>query len=207
MLRSTVFITNRFTGMLCAANSEWTQASMAFMIASMFRSNGFILSGYVLWGMVISPFLDKKRVSCSTIHHCIYLTLAVDLTDPGGVGNLSYRVRLLSIRAAPTPRSANVLSRCSIVTSAPMVFEHTSVHLQLRPRKVLERRIPALLDTISSTEHSARRTCTPAALRLLHPASLPCQRPRGQMPGPRSSKCSPRTCFSRFSARRRRLFR
>ncbi|KAF8070286.1 glycosyltransferase family 76 protein [Lyophyllum atratum] len=44
-----------YKGMLYAAKESWLFATLCFTLASTFRSNGIMLSGYLVWGLVISP--------------------------------------------------------------------------------------------------------------------------------------------------------
>jgi len=55
-----------YRGMLACANSQWVAASLCFTLASLFRSNGIFLSGFIIWGMLVTPFLagQKDLVSC-----------------------------------------------------------------------------------------------------------------------------------------------
>ena len=43
--------------MLFAARKSYAGASVTFMLASFFRSNGFILSGFIVWDMMVGPLL------------------------------------------------------------------------------------------------------------------------------------------------------
>lgn len=46
--------------MLSAATKNYADASVMFMLASLFRSNGFILSGFIVWGMMVGPLLSGQ---------------------------------------------------------------------------------------------------------------------------------------------------
>ncbi|KAG1865859.1 glycosyltransferase family 76 protein [Suillus subalutaceus] len=50
-----------YRGMLACARSNWATASIFFALASMFRSNGIFLSGFILWGMLVTPFLTGQK--------------------------------------------------------------------------------------------------------------------------------------------------
>ncbi|KAG2153673.1 glycosyltransferase family 76 protein [Suillus bovinus] len=50
-----------YRGMLACARSKWAEASICFALASMFRSNGIFLSGFILWGMLVTPFLSGQK--------------------------------------------------------------------------------------------------------------------------------------------------
>jgi len=55
--------TQRPPGMLACARSRWTLASVYFCLAGTFRSNGILLSGFILWGMLVEPFVRERTVS------------------------------------------------------------------------------------------------------------------------------------------------
>jgi len=55
--------TQRSPGMLACARSQWPLASVYFCLAGAFRSNGILLSGFILWGMVVEPFVRERTVS------------------------------------------------------------------------------------------------------------------------------------------------
>ena len=62
--------------MLCCARSQWLAASVLFCLAGIFRSNGVLLSGFILWGRMVQPVLDAKMVRLSTFHwHGSYLII------------------------------------------------------------------------------------------------------------------------------------
>ncbi|KAL5485223.1 GPI18 [Sanghuangporus weigelae] len=46
-----------YKGMLRSAQEHFVQASVLFALASFFRSNGMMLAGYIMWGMLIRPVL------------------------------------------------------------------------------------------------------------------------------------------------------
>lgn len=53
--------------MLSCAKSQWLYASVYFALAGTFRSNGILLSGFILWGLIIQPFLNRQTVSTLTV--------------------------------------------------------------------------------------------------------------------------------------------
>ncbi|KAG2364390.1 hypothetical protein BDR07DRAFT_1401578 [Suillus spraguei] len=65
-----------YRGMLACARSNWVAASICFALASMFRSNGIFLSGFILWGMLVTPFLtwQKDRLTPRRLLKCVLLT-------------------------------------------------------------------------------------------------------------------------------------
>jgi phosphatidylinositol glycan class V len=48
--------------MLSCARSRYFSASIYFALAGTFRSNGILLSGFILWDMIAEPFLRHKHV-------------------------------------------------------------------------------------------------------------------------------------------------
>jgi phosphatidylinositol glycan class V len=51
-----------YKGMLYCAESRYFAAAGAFTLAATFRSNGFLLSGFIIWGLLVQPFLQRKPV-------------------------------------------------------------------------------------------------------------------------------------------------
>lgn len=49
--------------MLACARKRYLHASIYFALAGTFRSNGILLGGFVIWDLVIEPWLDRKQVS------------------------------------------------------------------------------------------------------------------------------------------------
>ena len=50
------------SGMLCCIREQWFFASLLFALAGMFRSNGILLAGFIIWGLLVRPFLDREKV-------------------------------------------------------------------------------------------------------------------------------------------------
>ncbi|KAG1799794.1 glycosyltransferase family 76 protein [Suillus plorans] len=65
-----------YRGMLACARSKWAAASICFALASTFRSNGIFLSGFILWGMLVAPFLtgQKDLLTPRRLLKCVLLT-------------------------------------------------------------------------------------------------------------------------------------
>lgn len=65
-----------YRGMLACARSKWAAASICFALASIFRSNGIFLSGFILWGMLVTPFLAGRKDLLTPRHilKCVLLT-------------------------------------------------------------------------------------------------------------------------------------
>ncbi|KIJ16726.1 glycosyltransferase family 76 protein [Paxillus involutus ATCC 200175] len=64
-----------YQGMLACARSQWLTASVWFALASAFRSNGILLCGFIVWGMLVTPYLSARRdlLTPSRILYCIVL--------------------------------------------------------------------------------------------------------------------------------------
>ncbi|KAJ4468226.1 glycosyltransferase family 76 protein [Lentinula aciculospora] len=50
-----------YRGMLFCAQSKWFFATICFSLASTFRSNGILLSGFILWGLLAEPFYKTMK--------------------------------------------------------------------------------------------------------------------------------------------------
>ncbi|GJE96715.1 glycosyltransferase family 76 protein [Phanerochaete sordida] len=66
-----------YRGILCCARSEWLHASLLFAAASTFRSNGFMLGGYILWGLVVGPFFARQKIALLQLVKAGFLTAVV----------------------------------------------------------------------------------------------------------------------------------
>ncbi|KAL1718758.1 glycosyltransferase family 76 protein [Schizophyllum commune] len=67
-----------YRGMLFCARKQWLYAAISFALASAFRSNGVTLAGFLLWGMLIAPFLGgrARAIRLTTVIRCIiYIAL------------------------------------------------------------------------------------------------------------------------------------
>jgi GPI mannosyltransferase 2 len=55
--------------MLCSAKKQWIAAAFYFSVAGAFRSNGVLLAGFIIWGLVAQAVLDGKRVRLMVAPH------------------------------------------------------------------------------------------------------------------------------------------
>ncbi|KAL1735690.1 glycosyltransferase family 76 protein [Schizophyllum commune] len=62
-----------YRGMLFCVRKQWLYAAVAFALAGAFRSNGITLAGFLLWGMLIAPFLERRArtIRLATTIQCI----------------------------------------------------------------------------------------------------------------------------------------
>ncbi|KAH8107800.1 glycosyltransferase family 76 protein [Cristinia sonorae] len=51
-----------YRGMLYCARTKWLAATCCFVLAGALRSNGFTLSGFILWGLLIDPILNRQKI-------------------------------------------------------------------------------------------------------------------------------------------------
>ncbi|EGN99627.1 glycosyltransferase family 76 protein [Serpula lacrymans var. lacrymans S7.3] len=71
-----IFTFMSYRGMLYCTRSQWLFASACFAFASVCRSNGVMLSGFIVWGMLVEPFLNGQyeKLSFTHILYTILLT-------------------------------------------------------------------------------------------------------------------------------------
>jgi phosphatidylinositol glycan class V len=53
--------------MLSCAHEKWLSAALYFAAAACFRSNGILLAGFIIWGVIIRPFIQSQQV-CVSFH-------------------------------------------------------------------------------------------------------------------------------------------
>ncbi|KAI5889799.1 glycosyltransferase family 76 protein [Schizophyllum commune H4-8] len=49
-----------YRGMLFCMRTQWLYAAISFALAGSFRSNGVTLAGFLIWGMLIAPLLERR---------------------------------------------------------------------------------------------------------------------------------------------------
>ncbi len=49
--------------MLFAERQRFSLAAMFFALATTFRANGILLSGYIIWGMIVLPLIQCRKVN------------------------------------------------------------------------------------------------------------------------------------------------
>lgn len=54
-------------GMLYCTRQQWFFASVLFALAGMFRSNGIFLAGFIIWGLLGRPLLNRQMVRLSLV--------------------------------------------------------------------------------------------------------------------------------------------
>ncbi|OSX66590.1 glycosyltransferase family 76 protein [Postia placenta MAD-698-R-SB12] len=68
-----------YQGMLFCARSQWMLAACCFAAAGTFRSNGILLSGFIIWGILVEPYLARRKTSPGRVVYTIYLVSLVFL--------------------------------------------------------------------------------------------------------------------------------
>jgi GPI mannosyltransferase 2 len=51
-----------YAGMLYASRNNWMLSSLCLMSATAFRTNGILLAGFPIWGILVRPFAANKKV-------------------------------------------------------------------------------------------------------------------------------------------------
>ncbi|KIY50169.1 hypothetical protein FISHEDRAFT_39674 [Fistulina hepatica ATCC 64428] len=70
------------SGMLYCAQERYFLGAWCFMLASFFRSNGIMLAGFIVWGLVAGPLLLRRKVHSQLLSAfilAVYCTLLVSL--------------------------------------------------------------------------------------------------------------------------------
>lgn len=133
-----------YWGMLCCTRQQWFFASLLFALAGTFRSNGVFLAGFLIWGLLVRPFLNRQKViyHCSSHIQSYRLSASPQNTSkiPGTVNN-----RFHSLLSTPIPRLPLLLFSTHIKPRPSMVFPFPALHLLIRSVKVLERRFLEIL--------------------------------------------------------------
>ncbi|PVF97465.1 mannosyltransferase [Serendipita vermifera] len=77
-----------FRGMLYSSRRMWLKATLMFSVASLFRSNGVILSGYIIWGILLEPLRRTRIISITRIGkamlYCIMIVSPLLLHQASG---------------------------------------------------------------------------------------------------------------------------
>lgn len=84
--------------MLYCARAQWVLATSCFALACAFRSNGVTLAGFIIWGLLIEPFLTSRKVSAPAEQ----MSRPSDhLVSQVAIGNLLYSVLLTAVVFIP----------------------------------------------------------------------------------------------------------
>ncbi|KAF8170181.1 GPI mannosyltransferase 2 [Mycena galopus ATCC 62051] len=63
-----------YKGMLYCAQSRYSAAAIAFTLAASFRSNGFLSSGFIIWGLLVQPFFQRRPIHLTSALSCLVLS-------------------------------------------------------------------------------------------------------------------------------------
>ncbi|KAF8629165.1 hypothetical protein AX17_005750 [Amanita inopinata Kibby_2008] len=66
-----------YKGMFYCVRKRWFLATIMFTVASSFRSNGFLLAGYILWEMLAQPLLAREKVTIVRLGKALSFTSLV----------------------------------------------------------------------------------------------------------------------------------
>ncbi|KDQ15752.1 glycosyltransferase family 76 protein [Botryobasidium botryosum FD-172 SS1] len=66
-----------YRGMLLCTRKKWLLASAFFAVAGAFRANGILLAGFIIWGLVVEPFIRNRQLALSSIAKAATLTAIV----------------------------------------------------------------------------------------------------------------------------------
>ncbi|EIM82964.1 mannosyltransferase [Stereum hirsutum FP-91666 SS1] len=62
-----------YKGMLACAKKQWLWATFWFALAGAFRSNGVLLGGFLIWGLVVEPLLHGQ-LSIKKVAYAVFTT-------------------------------------------------------------------------------------------------------------------------------------
>ncbi|KAH9945639.1 glycosyltransferase family 76 protein [Amylocystis lapponica] len=68
-----------YKGMLCCTRFQWFRATCYFALAGTFRSAGIMLGGFILWGLLIGPFLSRQEIPLKRVMYAVALTALIFL--------------------------------------------------------------------------------------------------------------------------------
>ena len=164
-----------YRGMWACACSRWFSASVWFALASAFRSNGILLSGFILWGMLVTPYLSARKDLVS-VHVRAFGELMIR-QPPVLVYARSDIVLHCSHRDSLHPVRASQLQGI-----CPLLYFHgasgmvrpglISLDICARPKYILERRLPPVLDGVQHTQLCPRPARLVERLCVLRVLSL-----------------------------------
>ncbi|KAJ7124894.1 GPI mannosyltransferase 2 [Mycena epipterygia] len=106
-----------YKGMLYCATSRYFAAAIAFTLAAAFRSNGFLLSGFIIWGLLVQPFLERKPIYPRAIFTCVVLS-ALPFT-PFVAHNYAAYIAFCTVAESPA-------AWCT--RSLPLIYAHVQEH-------------------------------------------------------------------------------
>lgn len=178
-------------GMLYCAHAQWLLATCCFALASAFRSNGVILAGFIIWGMLIEPFLTSRKVSPQRTVIPPLSPFMPQVT----VRNLLYSVLLTAVIFLPFVWSQYTayLAFCTAATPAPwcsnippLIYGYVQAKywnvgflrywtLQQLPNFVIA--APPLALLLASSTHYLRHALLPRLRTSLSPSSKSATKP------------------------------
>lgn len=89
-------------GLIYCAKRQWLLASMSFALASLFRSNAILLAGFLIWGLVVKPYITAEQVQCYGFVAHLFICLTLSLYQKKiPIRSSLYACALVAICAAP----------------------------------------------------------------------------------------------------------
>jgi hypothetical protein len=154
--------------MLACAQSQWTLASVYFWLAGVFRSNGVLLSGFILWGVLVEPFVKERTVrrACSnSIHLLVFTVVKVD-NQTRSIRSVVDRLDVFARGLPSVLRISSFLSRYQYTRT--LVLKLSSFDLYPCAVRILERGTPPVLDTTTGSKFPACSAGPCAIVVLFH---------------------------------------
>ncbi|KAF8585916.1 glycosyltransferase family 76 protein [Ramaria rubella] len=107
-----------YKGMLYCARKQWFFAGIFFTLASVFRANGFLLGGFIIWGLIMEPLINRQEVRIYAVMKCTLLAALPCLPF------LLHQVfGYIAICSHSTPASPSWCTR-----RLPLIYTHVQSH-------------------------------------------------------------------------------
>ncbi|EAU91361.1 GPI mannosyltransferase 2 [Coprinopsis cinerea okayama7 len=96
-----------YRGMLFCARKQWLLAALSFAAATTFRSNGIFLAGYIIWGLLVLPYLSNPSINLKLLLSTIYTALLTALVFVPFIGHNYHGYHTFCI---PPPASSTAVT-------------------------------------------------------------------------------------------------
>ncbi|KAJ7647488.1 glycosyltransferase family 76 protein [Roridomyces roridus] len=98
-----------YKGMLYCAKFRYVAAAIAFALAATFRANGILSSGFIFWGLVIEPFLQRRQACWPSVHAMRATILSLLPLIPFIAHNYAAYLSFCASASSPAPWCARSL--------------------------------------------------------------------------------------------------
>ncbi|KAG8903749.1 ER membrane glycoprotein subunit of the GPI transamidase complex-like protein [Tulasnella sp. 403] len=129
------FTSLSYKGMLACTRKQWVKATVCFMLATAFRSNGVMLIGFLIWGLVVDPTIRKLGASIPVIdlgffQNTLYaLFLSVTTILPFALHQYHGYLRFCrSTAGVPHPTNITELRPWCEVKPFPLIYTFVQSH-------------------------------------------------------------------------------